>query len=118
MVELDWQLSDADRSSVVRATELLGAELGRAELGRLRLTINEEDATWPTDLAGGWHHMGTTRMHDDPKHGVVDSDCRVHGMRNLFIAGSSVYTTAGSATPTLTIVALALRLADHLAEAG
>jgi choline dehydrogenase-like flavoprotein len=118
MIELDWQLSDSDRSSVVRATELLGAELGRAELGRVRLTISEEDAAWPADLAGGWHHMGTTRMHDDPKHGVVDSDCRVHGMRNLFVAGSSVYATAGSATPTLTIVALALRLADHLAEAA
>lgn len=116
MVELDWQLSSADRSSVVRATELLGAELGRAELGRLRLTISEEDAEWPPDLSGGNHHMGTTRMHDDPRQGVVDRDCRVHGMRNLFVAGSSVFTTAGSATPTLTIVALALRLAEHLLE--
>jgi choline dehydrogenase-like flavoprotein len=118
MVELDWQLSEADRRSVVRATELLGAELGRSELGRLRLAISEEDTAWPADLTGGWHHMGTTRMHDDPRHGVVDSDCRVHGMRNLFVAGSSVFTTAGSATPTMTIVALALRLADHLADAA
>ena len=116
MVELDWQLSDSDRNSVVRATELLGAEFGRAELGRLRLTIDEDATEWPSDLAGGWHHMGTTRMHDDPRHGVVDHDCRVHGTRNLFVAGSSVFTTAGSATPTLTLVALALRLADHLAE--
>ena len=118
MVELDWQLSDADRASVVRATELLGAELGRADLGRLRLTIDEAAAEWPPDLAGGWHHMGTTRMHEDPRQGVVDGDCRVHGIRNLYIAGSSVFTTAGSATPTLTIVALALRLADHLLEAA
>ena len=114
MVELDWQLSGADRASVVRATELLGAELGRADLGRLRLTIDENAAEWPADLAGGWHHMGTTRMHDDPRQGVVDGDGRVHGMRNLYVAGSSVFTTAGSATPTLTVVALALRLADHL----
>ena len=118
IVELDWQLSEGDRSSVARASELLGAELGRAEVGRLRLTFGEEDAAWPADLEGGWHHMGTTRMHDDPRHGVVDSECRVHGMRNLFVAGSSVFTTAGSATPTLTIVALALRLADHLGEAA
>jgi choline dehydrogenase-like flavoprotein len=118
MVELDWQLSDADRSGAVRATELLGAELGRAELGRLRMTIGEEDTAWPADLAGGWHHMGTTRMHDDPRHGVIDGDCRVHGMRNLYVAGSSVFTTAGSATPTLTLVALALRLADHLGDAA
>jgi choline dehydrogenase-like flavoprotein len=118
MVELDWQLSDADRASVVRATELLGAELGRADLGRLRLTIDGAAAEWPSDLAGGWHHMGTTRMHEDPRQGVVDGDCRVHGIRNLYVAGSSVFTTAGSATPTLTIVALALRLADHLLDAA
>jgi choline dehydrogenase-like flavoprotein len=53
-------------------------------------------------------------MSDDPKQGVVDSDCRVHGMSNLFVAGSSVFPTPGGATPTLTLVALALRLADHL----
>jgi len=114
--ELDWQLSRADRENVVRAIELLGAELGRAGLGRLRMVLDPDGHGWPDDLAGGWHHMGTTRMHDDPRHGVVDRDCRVHGMRNLYIAGSSVFTTAGSATPTLTIVALALRLAAHLEE--
>jgi choline dehydrogenase-like flavoprotein len=119
MVELDWQLAERDRDSVVRATELLGTELGRARLGRLQLTLDEESAAWPPDLAGGWHHMGTTRMHDDPSQGVVDRDCRVHGTRNLYIAGSSVFTTASSATPTLTIVALALRLGQHLvAETG
>jgi choline dehydrogenase-like flavoprotein len=58
--------------------------------------------------------MGTTRMHVDPKKGVVDQDCRVHGISNLFVAGSSVFPTSGSATPTITIVALALRLADHV----
>jgi choline dehydrogenase-like flavoprotein len=116
--ELDWRLSRADRESVVRAVELLGAEIGRAGLGRLRSVLDDHGAGWPDDLAGGWHHMGTTRMHDDPRQGVVDRDCRVHGMRNLFVAGSSVFTTAGSATPTLTIVALALRLAAHLEEAA
>jgi choline dehydrogenase-like flavoprotein len=58
--------------------------------------------------------MGTTRMHPDPGRGVVDADGRVHGVANLYIAGSSVFPTSGSANPTLTIVALALRLADHL----
>ena len=58
--------------------------------------------------------MGTTRMHADPRQGVVDADCRVHGVANLFVAGSSVFPTGGSANPTLTIIALALRLADHL----
>ena len=58
--------------------------------------------------------MGTTRMAADPSTGVVDADCRVFSTHNLFIAGSSVFTTGGAANPTLTIVALALRLADHL----
>ncbi len=58
--------------------------------------------------------MGATRMHADPRHGVVDADCRVHGIENLFVAGSSVFPTGGSANPTLTVVALALRLAEHL----
>ena len=58
--------------------------------------------------------MGTTRMADDPRRGVVDADCRVHGLANLYIAGSSVFPTGGWANPTLTIIALALRLADRL----
>jgi choline dehydrogenase-like flavoprotein len=58
--------------------------------------------------------MGTTRMALDPRRGVVDQDCRVHGVENLYIAGSSVFPTCGFANPTLTIVELALRLVDHL----
>ena len=65
-----------------------------------------------------WHHMGTTRMAASPREGVVDADCRVHGTANLFVAGSSVFPTTGNANPTLTIVALALRLADHLKDTG
>jgi len=60
--------------------------------------------------------MGTTRMSGDPRAGVVNADCRVHGIENLYMAGSSVFATGGYANPTLTIVALALRLADHLRE--
>jgi choline dehydrogenase-like flavoprotein len=61
------------------------------------------------------HHMGTTRMHDEPTRGVVDANCRVHGISNLFVAGSSVFPTGGAATATLTLMALAIRLADHIA---
>jgi choline dehydrogenase-like flavoprotein len=61
-----------------------------------------------------WHHMGTTRMSDRPAEGVVDRNCRVHGVANLFVTGSSVFPTGGTAAPTLTIVALAVRLADHI----
>jgi choline dehydrogenase-like flavoprotein len=113
-VELHWRLSRLDKHSARRALEILASELGRRDRGRIRIGIEEGDASWPADLEGGWHHMGTTRMSDDPRHGVVDRDCRVHGMSNLFVAGSSVFPTAGSGTPTLTLVALSLRLADHL----
>ncbi|MEM7045156.1 MAG: GMC family oxidoreductase, partial [Pseudomonadota bacterium] len=65
-------------------------------------------------LAGGHHHMGTTRMHDDPKRGVVDADARVHGIKNLYMAGSSIFPTVGSANPTLTLLATSFKLADHL----
>jgi choline dehydrogenase-like flavoprotein len=60
------------------------------------------------------HNIGTTRMSDTPESGVVDTDCKVHGVENLYVAGSSVFPTSGHANPTLMILALALRLADHL----
>jgi hypothetical protein len=76
-----------------------------------------EDGDWPSSFEkeGSWHHMGTTRMDDSPKLGVVDRKSRVHGMSNFYVAGSSVFPTAGGDFPTITIVALALRLADHIA---
>jgi choline dehydrogenase-like flavoprotein len=117
--ELDWQLSDQDKQNVARAMEIVGAEFGRAGIGRLRITFDEHASMWPDDLVGGYHLMGTTRMHDDPKQGVVDHEGLIHGMANLYVAGSSVFTTAGSGNPTMLIVALALRLADRLkAELG
>ena len=58
--------------------------------------------------------MSTTRMSDDPRHGVVDRDCRVHGTTNLFVGGSSVFATTGQCNPTYTIIQLALRLGNHL----
>jgi choline dehydrogenase-like flavoprotein len=115
-VALDWRLSDVDRRNVRRALELLGAELGAAGIGRVRILLDEDESGWPDDLNGGQHHMGTTRMSDDPRQGVVDRRCRVHGMSNLFVSGSSVFPTASGATPTLMLVALAIRLADHLRE--
>jgi choline dehydrogenase-like flavoprotein len=74
--------------------------------------LGDEDP--PALLEGNFHHLGATRMHPDPTKGVVDADCRVHGVRNLYVAGSSVFPTYGCSNPTLTVVALALRLADHL----
>jgi choline dehydrogenase-like flavoprotein len=115
--KLDWRLTELDRRSFRTFYAVLGREAGRAGVGRLQMrdwVLGPDDGPRPSSLGGGWHHMGTTRMHPDPKQGVVDADCRVHGLANLFVAGAAVYPTAGCANPTLTLVALALRLADHL----
>lgn len=114
-VELNWQVHDDDLASYAKGIELLGAELGAAGIGRAHVPLNDEGRLeW--SLQPGSHHMGTTRMSSDAATGVVDADCRAHDLDNLFIAGSSVFPTSGSANPTLTIVALAVRLADHLRE--
>ena len=119
-VKLQWALTALDRRSFRGFYEVLGRELGRRGIGRLRMhdwVLDSESASWPKSLGGGWHHMGTTRMHPDPKRGVVDASCRVHGLANLYVAGAAVYPTAGCANPTLTLVALSIRLSDHLKAA-
>jgi choline dehydrogenase-like flavoprotein len=98
----------------VRGEQIIDAELRRLNIGSLAPLAPGEVEDWPEKLAGGWHQLGTTRMHVDPKQGVVDANARVHGLSNLFIAGGSVFPTEGTAPPTLTVVALALRLASHL----
>jgi choline dehydrogenase-like flavoprotein len=113
-VVVDWRLTPEDKRAALALQHLLGTEVGRTGFGRLRLDLKEDDTTWPDDLFGDQHHMGTARMHADPAFGVVDADCRVHGLSNLYVASSAVFPTAGAANPTLTIVALALRLADHI----
>ncbi|HEX2484763.1 MAG TPA: GMC family oxidoreductase, partial [Myxococcota bacterium] len=112
---VDWRLGERERRTLELATESLARELGRLGLGRVRLAhwldAHEGFAPGPLDYN---HHMGTTRMSDDPGRGVVDASCRVHGVENLYVAGSSVFPTSGVSGPTLTLLALALRLADHL----
>jgi choline dehydrogenase-like flavoprotein len=111
-VRLDWQLRPIDIRNIIRAQIIIDQELRRSGLGRLRIDLEGE--TPPPDLHGGWHHMGTTRMHVDPTKGVVDENCKVHGISNLYIAGPSVFPTGGCANPVLTIVALTVKLADHI----
>ena len=111
-IHLDWRVTEQDILSVIRTQEIVGEDLNRAGWGRL--TIQLKDARSPHGLHGGYHHMGTTRMHANPKEGVVDENGRVHGLANLYIAGPSVFPTGGYANPVLTIVALTVRLADHL----
>ena len=115
-VKLDWRLTELDKRSVRRGLEILAAEFGRLGIGRMKILLSDDDTSWPDDLEGANHHLGTTRMHDDPSKGVVDRDCKVHGIDNLYVAGSSVFPTPGIGTPTMMIIALALRLADHLKD--
>ena len=111
-VRVDWRIVPEDITSAHELIDLLAAEVGRGSRGRVRLETQRgfQHVRWNK------HHMGTTRMHGSPRQGVVDANSRVHGFRNLWIAGSSVFPTYGHANPTLTIVALSLRLADHLAR--
>ncbi len=105
---LDWRIPDSVHQSVLRLQAALGRALEHKGLGRL------EPGTGEPHYTDASHHMGTTRMSASPRAGVVDRDCRVFGVHNLYVAGSAVFPSAGHANPTLTIVALALRLADHL----
>ncbi len=115
---LTVRLSALDLATVKVTLTLVAEELGRLQLGRVRLDrwLTREPLAAPESLAWSCHHMGTTRMADDPARGVVDRNCRMHEVDNLYVAGSSVFATSGYMNPTLTIVALALRLGDHLVQ--
>jgi len=116
---LNWKLGSLEKKSIRKLYELIGIEMGKAGVGRIKLMDylqDANDANWPDFTGGGWHHMGTTRMNEDPRTGVVDANCRVHGLNNLYIAGDSVFATSAAPNPTLTIIALTLRLSDHLKE--
>jgi choline dehydrogenase-like flavoprotein len=112
LASLSWQLSNLTIDSLRRTIQILQKDLESSGLGELEITPDEWDQL--TRPMWTWHHMGTTRMHADPNKGVVDANCKVHGLGNLFVAGSSVFPTVGNDTPTITIVALAHRLSDHL----
>jgi choline dehydrogenase-like flavoprotein len=111
-LRLDWRWSLADRQKVARSRDLYGAALERAGIGRLVGT--DYEAGLPRLLGGTHHHLGVTRLSADPEAGVVDPQCRVYDTANLYVAGSSVFPSGGFVNPTLTVVAMALRLGAHL----
>lgn len=107
-----WTLGEHDRAAVIALHRTLQREARRAGVGELvSPLLHQADFSTFVDAS---HHMGTTRMGLSPRDSVVDANCRVHDCDNLFIAGSSVFPTSGYANPTATIVALAIRLADHV----
>ncbi|MFO0732719.1 MAG: GMC family oxidoreductase [Nitrospiraceae bacterium] len=93
-----------------------GTGAGRRGKSDARAEARGKDWQSQIDFASNQHQMGTTRMHDSPRAGVVDRYGLVHGMRNLYVAGGSVFPTAGAGPPSLTVVALALRMADRLID--
>lgn len=124
--DLNWQLGELDKRTVSIMAKALAQEYQRLGIGEVvpAQWLADETLEWPIDPTvsnhpiGGYHHMGTTRMASGPTEGVVDSNCRVFGLDNLFVAGSSVFSTGGWGNPTLTLIALAHRLADHLHAAA
>jgi choline dehydrogenase-like flavoprotein len=104
------------RRTADKTLALISQTLHKKDIARVSAFPAIEKAGWPPSFEpeGTWHHMGTTRMHDDERKGVVNRNCRVHGYSNFYIAGSSVFPTAGANFPTITITALAIRLATHV----
>jgi choline dehydrogenase-like flavoprotein len=116
-LDIDFRYTPQDVDSVLRAHQYLDEQLRSAGHGHIEYLDAEPQraAAVMEQATDGFHQIGTTRMSDDPALGVVDRDCRVHGVGNLFVASSSIFATAGEANPTFLAVCLALRLAHHLA---
>ncbi len=116
---LNWALTSLEMKSIRKIYELIAQQVGMKGIGRLRIHeefLDQKDNSIPDSVIGGVHQMGTTRMSSDPKNGVVDASCRLHGIQNLYVAGSSCFPTGSGVNPTFTIVALSIKIADHLKE--
>jgi len=117
ITKINWRVGELEAKSQAVLAQTIAAEFARLGLPPIRL------AEWvrrgrfaDANFVDGCHPSSTTRMASDPKDGVVDANCQVHGVERLFVAGSSVFPTGGHANPTLMIVALAVRLSEHLKE--
>ncbi|RZT42151.1 FAD-dependent oxidoreductase [Cupriavidus agavae] len=115
-LRIDLRYQQADAESVVRTHQLLDRHLRETGAGQLDFWVPEAErpAHVMAHASDGFHQIGTARMAADWREGVVDTDCRVFGTRNLYVASSAVFPSSGQANPTLTILALSARLADHL----
>ena len=115
-LQLDWRLGALEHATLRTMVEAAQGEFLRLGLGRLDADdwVTEPSQRWKSHLSDSFHHAGTTRMADSPRDGVVDREAQVHGVAGLHVCGGSVFPTSGYANPTLTIAALAMRLADHL----
>ena len=116
VADIHWDISDATMHTLKEFCAILQTEMTKLSLGRMEWDswLHEDHETIKQHLTDAFHHMGTTRMSPSDATGVVDEDCRMHGVRNLYVAGSSVFPTSGHSNPTLTFMALTLRLGRHL----
>lgn len=113
-LHLDWRYRREDVETVARALATFAADVRASGIGRYDYDPDAIEAEMLRYGAYGGHHIGTARMGRSPREGVVDTNLQVHGVDNLFVAGAAVFPTSSQANPTLTIVALSLRLAGHL----
>ena len=115
-VAVNWRFSPVEKNSARQFILNIAGAFGLHGIGRVVLAswLDDPGEEWRQHVTEAYHHTGTTRMSTEPAQGVVDPDCRVWGIDNLYVGGSSVFPTNGHVNPTLTIVALAVRLADHL----
>jgi choline dehydrogenase-like flavoprotein len=114
---LDWRVTDLDTRTAEVFVKVINQEFQRLDLGKIDLSsfqLTQGTGDVAGRLRDAAHHMGTARMSATPKHGVVNEDCCLHSVHNLYIGSSAVFPTGGASNPTLTIIALCLRIADHL----
>lgn len=111
---LDWRFTDADRRTIRRSLEIFAEGFRASGIGTIAPYEGVLDGSWSQRPRWVWHHMGATRMGTDARRSVVDPNLKVHGVHNLFVVGSSVFPSSPGHTPTVTVVALAIRLAEHL----
>jgi choline dehydrogenase-like flavoprotein len=115
-LRIAWKYSREDIESVRGTLDLIAQELQRSGAGRLEYDADTLEEDLMRFGAYGGHHIGTARMGTDPRTSVVDRDCRVHSVHNLYVAGSAAFPTSSQANPTLTLIALSLRVGRHLSQ--
>jgi choline dehydrogenase-like flavoprotein len=113
-LRIDWRVCAEDIESIAASYRHMRSIFADTDVAAIAYDDDNLNESVRTTIPVGGHHIGTARMSLDPREGVVNQQCRTHDVENLFIAGSAVFPTSGSANPTLTIVALAIRIADHL----
>lgn len=115
-VDVRWRLTDLTLHTIRQFAQTLCQQFRSAGVGEIALEpwVLEDSSEWTNHVTDQYHHIGTARMHDSPSYGVVDQNCQVHGVSNLYIGSSAVFPTSGHSNPTLTIIALCIRLADRL----